>query len=210
MKRTIQNEVSTEGAAEQAGAEKQNQVHGWWAVLLLLLHVFVLSGCATPALWRLTAAREWQPALPPDQFLLITSAGQQDLFVLFHQTVKFGETSKDRLVAWNLKEPGTSLIIDPLAALSLTNSCDRFTVLEAFNDETTAMEMGSGNPGYVVLDAGGTMFAVHVEGLPSGPFALPTSHEKGKMGLRIGLAPLAIATDAGLVAAAALGGAGCP
>ncbi len=171
------------------------------------LLALLASGCATPALWKHTAAREWWPRSSPDQLLVTTTTGRQDVIVVFHQTATVGEKTKNRLVAWNLRDPKGELTVGRGALRRLTNVCDRVQIMTVFSQDAIPGDATSTLPGYAVQGPPWCPFTVHLDGVPSGPFELPASHEKCRSFMRVALAPIAIATDAALVATVAMAGA---
>ncbi len=171
------------------------------------LLALLTCGCATPALWKHTAAREWWPRSSPDQLLVTTTTGRQDVIVVFHQTATVDEKTKHRLVAWNLRDPKSELTVGRGALRRLTNACDRVQIMPVFFQDTIPGDAASTPPGYVVQGAPWCQFTVHLDGVPSGPFELPASHEKCRSSTRIALAPIALATDAALVGAVVMVGA---
>ncbi len=195
----------TPPATTRAGVMKTRSVAHGRAFTLLVLSALALlnSGCATPALWKHTAAREWHPSSSPARFLATTTADRQDVIVVFRQSAEVGKKTKYRLVAWNLRCPPSELTIGRSALRQLTNACDRVQLIPVFTSDTIPSNVTSTGPGYAVQDQP-YHFILRRDGVPSGSFELPVSHEKYRSGERIALAPLAIATDTAIVGAVLL------
>jgi len=187
---------------------------GRQALKLLALAVVtpLLCGCATPALWKHTAARNWRPGASPDQCFRITTVGHQDVLVVFHQSAsRGGDKSGDRLVGWNLYQLPAELTVGADALRDLTNRCDQVEQIPMYPRDAVPAGVASTSPGYIVYNRW-IGFTVHLEGVPPGPFELPVSQEECRATARIIGTPFAVAADAviiGAIAAAALaGGAG--
>ncbi len=163
---------------------------------LLMLSIAVVSGCATPALWKHTAAKSWSPQGSPDEFLAVTTAGQEDVVVVFRQFARVGEDTKYRVVAWKLGQPTTELAIGRHALRQLTNACDRVQAMPSFTTDTVPTEATSTSPGYAVKGPLDRQFTVHLEGVPAGPFELPVSKEGTRLLRRAGLLPFSATADA--------------
>ncbi len=176
------------------------------AVLLLL--VPLLSGCATPALWKHTAAHEWRPASSPDQILTATTTGRQDVIVVFHQVTSVGDETKHRLVAWNLCQSPSGLTVGRRALRQLTNACDRVQVMPLFPSDTVPPNASSITPGYAVTGPQQSQFMVHLDAVPPGPFDLPWTKQESRLLRRAAILPLAVAADAVIVSAVCCAGAG--
>ncbi len=180
-----------------------NSLRGFLWIALLLSSV-ALSGCATPALWKHTAARNWHPEPSGAQFLVANAAGQQDVIVVFRQSTVVGERIKYRVVAWNLRHPPSELAIGRKAVQQLTNACDQVRVMPSFCSDSIAAGATSTSPGYAVLEPLPCRFIVHLEGSAPGPFELPSSREKTRSAMRVVGLPLAVAADGAIVCAAAM------
>lgn len=174
----------------------------FWSALLL--SSVALSGCATPALWKHTAARNWQPTPTSAQFFVANAAAQPDVIVMFWQSTEVGEQAKFRLVGWNLRNPPSELAVGTKAMQQLTNSCEQLCVMPSFFSDSIPAGVSSRSPGYAVHEPLAGRFTVHLEGSPAGPFELPTSKEKTRSAMRFAGLPLAVAADAAIVGAAAL------
>ncbi len=180
---------------------------------LILLALPILSGCATPALWKHTAARDWFPADSPSHVLATSTTGRQDVIVVFDQHASVGDKTKSRLVAWNLSQPATALIIGRHALRQITNACDSVQALPVFTSDGIPPNATSTTPGYSVTGPLRFQFTVHLDGAPPGPFVLPYSKQERRLGKRLALLPFAVATDAvivGAVCCALAGGGGGP
>ncbi len=172
------------------------------AFALLMLPALLGAGCATPALWKNTAAREWQPREVPDHLLVATRTGRQDVIVVFQQRAAIGDKHKDRLVAWDLRQPPTELAVGRGAVRQLTNACESIRSMPVFSSDEVPANASSTPPGYAAREPSCGAFTVHLEGAPSGPFELPVSHVKRRSFARIAVAPFAITADAVIIAAA--------
>jgi hypothetical protein len=160
------------------------------------------AGCATPALWKQTAAREWKPN-PPDQVILVTDTNEQsDVVVVFRQFATWGSTGDSRDVGWCVSQSRREVALTKEAIGRLTNSaCQRITV-PMFFAEQEPRNAASLSAGYAVWHPMDQQLTVHATGVPAGPFTLPTSHQKRQTALRVCVLPVAVAADAALVGAA--------
>lgn len=165
------------------------------------------SGCATPELWNHTAARDWTPQPPPDQFLATTTAGQHDVVVVFHQATVPHDKLKKRLVAWRLSQSPEGVAVGPKAMQLLTNSCERIETMPVYSPATVSADATCKPPGYAVWDPSVAQFTVYLEGCPLGPFVLPSSHQERNTTMRVVGMPFAIAADAAIVGAVCVAGA---
>ncbi len=168
------------------------------------------AGCVTPALWKSTARREWKPN-PPDCLVLLTHPDQQrEVAVLFRQFAQVGATTECRNVGWRASRPPEQLALTPQAIGQLTNSCGERQSIPMFVEGSVPETASSTPPGYAVWHAPDKQLRVHIDGLPSGPFTLPTTEQKRQTAARIIVLPLAVAADTALVLGAimAMGGAG--
>lgn len=177
------------------------------AFLLVVIPVvpLLLGGCATPALWTATAAQDWLPQSPANQFLVTTVTGRQDVVVVFSQwTGKPGKTV-ERRVGWTVGTSPQELAIGIKAIRKLTNACDTVQRLPVFLKDDFPCDGFSAPPGFAVLDAGSAAFSVRLEADGPEPFVLPSSHIPCRTATRWCLMPLAVATDAAIVATLATG-----
>ncbi len=180
------------------------------APLAFSMLALLVSGCATPALWKHTAAREWRPQPLADQFLLLTTTGRQDVVVVFRQFANVDCKIKFRVVAWNLRNASSELTVGPKALRQLTNACERVQPMPVFSQDALPSDATGAPLGYILQDESRDQFTVQLDGVPPVPFELPVSRERCRSGTRIALMPLAIATDAAIVfiCTAGLAGAG--
>ncbi len=178
------------------------------APLAFSMLALLVSGCATPALWKHTAAREWRPQPLADQFLLTTTTGRQDVVVVFRQFANVDCKIKFRVVAWNLRNASSELTVGPKALRQLTNACERVQLMPVFSQDAFPSDATCAPLGYILQDESRDQFTVQLDGVPPGPFELPVSQEGCRSGTRIALMPLAIATDAAIVFICAAGLAG--
>lgn len=169
--------------------------------LLLLALAVVVSGCATPALWKHTAARSWSPECTPDQFFTTLSTGRQEVIVVFRQSAWVGEKNHYRLVAWNLSQPSTELTVGRRAVRQLTNACDWVEVMPSFSFDAVPANVPSCAPGYAVTGPQQRQFRVHLDGVSSELFTLPCTDEKRRTLTRVAVLPLAVTADAAIVGA---------
>lgn len=178
--------------------------------LALILLVAISCGCATPALWKHTAAREWEPG-PPDQLMMINASNQPpEVIVLFRQYIVSNGKHGSRPVTWCLSQSPTNLIIGAQAITRFTNSLAASQTIPLFTDDTAPVEASSTPPGYAAWNSTNRDFSLHLEGQPCGPDTLPATHEDTRTAMRILVFPFAIATDAAITGAAilAIGGRG--
>ena len=165
------------------------------ALTVVLLAAFG-CGCATPALWHGTAARHWRPG-SPDQVLLCTSTNQQpDVAVFFTQSAATKGLTESRCVVWCLGQPPTRLLIGTNAVRQFTNSLSRTQTVPLILAGETPPAPPATTPSHAVWSSTNHQLTVHIEGLPPGPFALPASHQRTRVALRVLVLPFALATDA--------------
>ena len=180
-------------------------------LLALPVSALLTCGCVTPELWKHTAARDWCPQSPPDEFLATTTDGQHDVVVVFHQSTLVHNAVKTRPVAWRLSQSTQGIAIGPMALRPLTNGCDRVEPMRVCSPTTILADATSKPPGCVVWEPSNGEFTVYLEGCPSGPFALPKSHQERETAKRVVVTPFAVAADAiivGTICAGLAAGAG--
>lgn len=189
-------------------AEKRNQ-HSKFIMKTPLFHLIsnlpvallalVASGCATPALWKGTAAREWKPC-SPKEVLLIENVGQEsDAAVLFDQWC--ASAREFRPVAWRLCESPINLVIGAKAVKHFADSVAPCRSIPLFTVSDVPRDVTSAPPGYAVWDSAGEQLAIHLDGYTGGPFVLPTSQTARRTALRLAATPLAVTADAAIVGA---------
>lgn len=180
------------------------------AFLPLLLLAALTPGCATPALWKHTAACDWKPK-QPDRVLLITDTNEQRevaLFFVQHQTQR--KKALYRNVGWNVSQPPDKLAVTPKTISQFTNSCRAFQTVPLYEQAIVPDHASSQPPGYAVWNSTTGQIAVHIDGFPSGPYTLPATSRERNTALRVCAMPFAIAADGAIIAALifVLGGAG--
>lgn len=157
------------------------------------------TGCATPALWKNTAAREWNP-WSPDQLLLIETADQPpEVAVFFRQVNATANGPADRPVAWLPNQSPTSLIIGHKAITQFTNSLTAFRSIPLFTADTLPADVSSALPGYAVWSSANQNLTLHVDGQPGGPYPMPVTREKVRLAERLLVLPLAVAADGAII-----------
>ncbi len=204
---------------------------------MLLAAAAALSGCATPdlseksaahkrnpqptpaqsdqsfpgftvGLWKMTAGHNWNPQSIPAQFLAVTTTGRQDVIFVFRQGTQLNGKMESRVVAWNVARPASELAIGEKAVRRLTNHCDRVQLMPSFNYDAVPGGLTTTSPGYVVLGPPLNQFTVRLDGVPAGPFQLPSTNQKTQVTFRVIGLPPAVALDAALltIALLAMGG----
>ena len=197
------------GRKPASSATTRHRLQASFTNALLLLPLAAATGCATPALWKHTAARNWYPEHRPDLFLAATTTGRLDLIVVFHQSAVVGDKTKQRLVAWNLSQPPSELTIGPHALRQLTNAYDRVQIVPSFtSDDPITPRASSATPGYVVTGPLRSQFTLHLDGFCPGPFDLPYTRQDTRVLERVAIMPFSVAADAAIVAAVCCAGAG--
>lgn len=180
----------------------KNQIATLCRSLPVVVPLILTAGCATPALWKQTAAREWKPN-PPDQIILVTDTNQQrDVVVVFRQFATVGNTGDSRKVAWLVSQSPAALALTTEAMGQLTNSFGKCEPVPMFFEEPESPDLSSLKPGYTVWHSLDQKLSVHIPNLSVGPYTLPTSHQGRQTALRVCALPVAVATDAALVGAA--------
>jgi hypothetical protein len=168
-------------------------------LLFLVLLAALACGCATPALWKSTAGREWKP-MAPDHVMLLTNINQQrEVVVLFHQIAAVGKTNSLRIVGWRLGQSSGELAITPRAIDQLTNSCGQFAPVPLFLAGAVPANASSQAPGYAIWNSMDQQLTVYLDGYPCGPYLLPTTRTDRRTALRVLGLPFAVAADAAIV-----------
>jgi len=167
--------------------------------LPMIVPLILTVGCATPALWKQTAAREWKPN-PPDQVILVTNTNQhREVVVIFRQLATHGKSIESRDVALPVSRPNGEMAISNEVVRELTNSaceCRRIPVYFADQEPINTSPLSSG---YATWDSMEQQLTIHAPDTPTGPFKLPTSHQKQKTAARLCGLPFAVAGDAVIV-----------
>jgi hypothetical protein len=175
-----------------------------YAVPAAVLTILTTS-CATPALWKCTAAREWKP-YRPDQVILVTDTNQQrEVVVVFTQFANSESTSDSRDVGWRVSQPPKEVALTKETIGLLTNSLCQSKLVPMLFDGQESPDEYSLASGYTVWNSPNQQLTIHIPGLPSGPYTLPTSHQKRRTALRVFLLPLAVTADAAIVGVLSLG-----
>ncbi len=177
---------------------------------LLPILLLGLSGCATPALWKHTAARDWTPESYNARLFLASTNSEQDVIVVFRQSATVGKKLHYRLVAWNSSRPSSELAVGRKAVRQLTNSWEQVQILNCFPRDAVLGDAVSTSPGYAVYGPGRDQFTIHLEDAPSASFDLPPCKEKTRVALRAVGLPFAVTYDAVIIclAVGASGGGG--
>ena len=164
----------------------------------------LLSSCATPLLWQATKAREWGPCSLDQAWLLTNTNQQHDVAVLFSQSRAAGKKSITRTVGWQVSQVPDHLACTAAAIRRLTNAVSEVKVIPIYHPGTVPPDASSQPPGYVVATYEGYQFEFHVNGVPSGPYVLPSTRDTFNT-VRVVLLPVAVATDASLITIMVLG-----
>lgn len=180
---------------------KTEIIHFQSVFLLTLLAVF-MTGCATRALWKQTATREWKPQ-PPDQVLLVTDSNHhRDVVIAFRQFATYGRTGESRVAGWCVSRPQCEVALSHEAIRELTNSVCQYQRIPVYFEGHAPLDAASLSNGYAVWQAMEQQLIIHAPGAPAGPFTLPTSHQERQTALRAGMLPFAVTADAAIVGAA--------
>jgi hypothetical protein len=169
--------------------------------LLLALLAGLASGCATPALWHRTSAFEWNPAWYTAEVLLPANTNQPSApIVLFEQMAQFGpNTFIYRNVGWRVGQPPGTLADTRQAIRQLTNSAARFLSVRVYHSTLAKYRAptheSSRPPGYALINDTNYQLTLHIDGLPPGPYTLPSSYHPKKTAERVVLAPFAVVLD---------------
>lgn len=181
---------------------RTTSVTGFWSVSVAVI-VISASGCATPALWKCTASRDWSPG-SPDQILLITDTNQQrDVLVFFRQFDCRPESRDSRTVGWRLGQSPLSLAFKTNDITRITNAMVRCESIPIFDGEETPTSSTNLLSSYAIWHSLDQELTVHIEGIPAGPFTLPSSHQPSQPVLRACMLPVALSADAALIGAVA-------
>ncbi len=180
----------------------------------MVLGVF-MTGCATPALWKQTAAHDWQSS-PPDQLLLVDSTNHEPAVIVLFRQSEAGASRVVRNVGWRLGQPNNELALGPQAIYQLTNACPAPKTIPLWiNSGDVRPDPTIPPSGCAVWNSSDRNLTIHIPEVSPGPFELPASNEEPKTALRICVLPLAVAADAAIVGAVLFalclgGGAGGP
>jgi hypothetical protein len=167
-------------------------------LLSLVLLAALAGGCATPALWKSTARREWKPSTP-DQVVLITNTNhQRAVAVFFCQVARVEGTTTSRDVGWRLGQSPKELALTPRAIGQLTNSCGEFRSVPLFLAGGVPPDASSQSPGYAVWNSTDQQLTVYLDGYPCGPYLLPTTQTDQHTAMRALGMPFALAADAAI------------
>lgn len=174
-----------------------------------MLTAVVLCGCATPALWKSTAAGHWVPR-PPERVCIFTTGTtpSPDVAVFFTQTETSRSPVAQRPALWRVSESPTNLVAGAVAISTATNKwrgVRSIPLYKSANDVPAGQTTSP--PGYAVLLPSRTAFTVHFDGFPAGPYELPTTDRETQIAARVVSMPLAVGVDAALIAAAFCGAA---
>ncbi len=178
-------------------------------ILSLLLLAALACGCATPALWKQTAAREWKP-WPPDELLLIHTTNQPPEIAVVCSQFTAGKMNREfRPVAWFLGHSPTNLVIGTAAITQFTNSLTAPQKIPLFTDAIPA-DVSAAPPGYAVWNSTNRDLTLHLDGYASNPYPLPSTRTEQRTALRVIVLPFAVVADAAiaLVVIMSMGGAG--
>jgi hypothetical protein len=176
-------------------------------IFSLLLLAALACGCATPALWKSTARREWKP-ITPDQVVLITTTNQQRAVAVFFRQFAILETpNTSRNVGWRLGQSPEELALTPRTIGQLTNACSELRSVPLFLADGVPDNASSESPGYAVWNWTDQQLTVHLDGYPRGPYLLPTTQTGQRTALRVIVLPFAIAADAIALLAQGMGAA---
>jgi hypothetical protein len=179
-------------------------------ILSLLLLAALACGCASPALWKSTARRQWKP-ITPDQVVLITNTNHQRAVVVFFRQFVILETpNTSRNLGWRLGQSPEELALTPRTIGQLTNSCGELRSVPLFLADGVPDNASSESPGYAVWNWTDQQLSVYLDGYPRGPYLLPTTQTEQRTALRVIVLPFAVAADAAiaLVVMMSMGGAG--
>ena len=168
----------------------------------LLALVFLLalaSGCASRAMWRATAPRNWQPYAVDQIWLVANTHHQSDVVVLFSQAgYKQQHDLKTRTVGWRISQPASQLAVTPEAIRQLTNSFATLQVVPCYGAGSVPDSATNQPPGYVVCNPASNQLSLHLKNIPPGPYTLPGTTQSYTTWRIIGM-PIAVATDAAVV-----------
>jgi len=179
-----------------------NRTQTW--LMVLLLAVFT-TGCATPVFWGVTAPRKWQPT-HLDQILYVTNANHQsDVVILFSQTgFKQQYNIKTRDVGWLISRPTNGLAVTAGAIRQITNSCSSLQVVPCYDSGNVPACATTKPPGYGVYKLSVNQLTLHINGIPPGPYTLPSNTNTYTTWRIIGM-PVAVATDVAILTVIAVG-----
>lgn len=172
---------------------------------MLVTALVALSGCATPALWRNTAEKMWEPHGESGQVFCLIDSGHTRAVAIFTQTAFVGGKSRKRLVAWDLSLSPEKLIIGLGSVRHFTNRLDCVRLLPSFEAGETPFDDPTPADGYLIKGSSPEIFELHLCGVGKGPYDLPSSHEDVRTTVRFAAMPLAIAADAAIVCAVCAG-----
>ena len=137
--------------------------------LLLPLLAALTSGCATSAMWSVTAPRKWKPT-HLDQILYITNINHQsDVVILFSQVgFKQQYSVKTRDVGWLISRPTNELAVTAAAIRQVTNSCSNLQVVPCYALGNVPAGATTKPPGYVTYKMSWNQLTFHINGFRPG------------------------------------------
>jgi hypothetical protein len=164
--------------------------------LLLLTLVCLTSGCCTPAVWKQTAAKHWQPLHQPPEVWL--TQDRQNALVVFTQNES--ATGKTRSAAcWISSWPELAAAGDR-ELRQLTNSIAPLTRLNVVTlSEPESLSPTDPEP-HAVWTTEPDSLTIYLGDQVFGPKTPPATHQERKTTARILLTPVGIAGDAVIVA----------
>jgi hypothetical protein len=172
----------------------------WESTPLFLLLLCSCAGCCTSAIWKQTAAKDWQPL--HEQPEVWEQHNGTDALVVFTQTNSVSKAPAERRVAgWLSTWPELSAV-GKTAVQNLTDSTPSLARLSVL-DLDELEKISSMDPDHhVVWDGGNCVMTIKSGTTVMGPFQLPSAHEGRRTTARILLTPLGIVGDAVIIAGA--------
>jgi hypothetical protein len=159
----------------------------------------IFCGCATPALWRGTAARSWYPN-PPDQVVTFNATNDRpEVAIFFTQYSAPAKWSKVRPAVWCPNAPTNDLTTGVRDIHRLTNSWTEVRSLPLYyTNATDSPSAAAGPAGHAVWCSTNRQLTLHLPGTATEPFALPACEEKTRVAARVIGLPFAVTADAAI------------
>jgi hypothetical protein len=165
--------------------------------LATALLVTVASGCATPTLWQRTSAFEWRPELVYKVMLPANTNQPSAPLVVFSQTADVHSPFVfTRKVGWQVGHPFDDVADTREAIRQLTEKASGFQSIPVYFPGRVSTNVLFRPPRYAVVDFRScSHLTLYINGVPAGPYTLPTNHHSKKTAERLLLTPFAVVLD---------------
>ncbi len=170
-----------------------------------LIHVIALaclmacSGCATPAVWKMTAKRHWQP-MEVVELRADDREAHHDVVVIYRERcLSTNAPAKPRLRAYALNATLTNHAAGKGPAFVRLAVATNLCLVPLYAPELCPTNTSELPELYAVRGAGPCEFTLYAEGQPPRTSEVEAHTEQAKTVARVLLVPICVATDAALV-----------